>query len=103
MSVISIAAANNAYLQAVQSDQTNPPRPHRQDFDALAQALSAGDLAGARQAFAALQQDMENMRPSQAGHGHPHRHYQTNSAQAGSAATAAGSNAVAATRINTTA
>lgn len=37
-------------------------KQRQQDFSALGQALSAGDLAGARKAFAALQADSGNIK-----------------------------------------
>ncbi|HVO89159.1 MAG TPA: hypothetical protein VMV45_11500, partial [Casimicrobiaceae bacterium] len=37
--------------------QTGAGNSARQDFKTLAQALQSGDLSGAQQAFAALQQD----------------------------------------------
>jgi hypothetical protein len=43
------------------------------DFQTLQTALNAGDLAGAQQAFAALQQDLQNV--GQARHHHHHHHH----------------------------
>ncbi len=78
MSVTSIAAANNAYLQAIQSDPTNPFR---------------------QQASASLQQAIQNMGEAEAGH----RHHHASGAQSNAAASMTPQLAPSTTHINTTA
>ena len=51
MSISSISGASSLV-----AGSTSPFQQRRQDFQALAQALSSGDLSGAQSAFAALQQ-----------------------------------------------
>ena len=47
-------------LNATWATQINSSRQRRADLQALAQALKAGDLQGAQQAFATLGQDMKS-------------------------------------------
>jgi len=61
MSADAITSITSAAVQGIQSAQTNPYRQRKQDFEALAQALGSGDLAGAQTAFAALQQDLSGI------------------------------------------
>jgi len=51
MSITSVGAASSFTSNAL-----NPFQQRRQDFQALKQALSSGDLSGAQSAFSALQQ-----------------------------------------------
>ena len=64
---IGSVSANSPSLQSAQSGQTSAFKQRRQDFEALAQALSSGDLSGAKSAFSALQQDFKNARVTQPG------------------------------------
>ena len=53
MSVSGVCASTNSYQSTLQSNF----KQRQQDFQSLADALQAGNLPGAQQAFAALQQD----------------------------------------------
>ena len=58
---------NNPYAQSAQTGQASAFKQRRQDFEALAQALSSGNLSGAQSAFSALQQDSKNVGQAQSG------------------------------------
>ena len=67
MSVGAVPSTSNAaYTSALQSTERSAFKQRQQDFQSLAQALSAGDLSGAQTAFAALQQDLKNAGPAPA-------------------------------------
>jgi hypothetical protein len=66
MSVSPVSSTGSAYSSATQSTQVSAFKQRKQDFEALSQALSAGDLAGAQSAFSALQQDLANIGQGQA-------------------------------------
>jgi hypothetical protein len=53
MAVSGVCAGNNTYQSTLQSNV----KQRQQDFQSLADALQAGNLQGAQQAFAALQKD----------------------------------------------
>ena len=59
MSISGISASTDPY-QAYQANGQNNVKQFRQDFQDLASALQSGDLSGAQQAFAALQQLLPN-------------------------------------------
>ena len=59
MSISSISASTKAY-QAYQTSGQNNLGQFRQEFQALASDLQSGDLTGAQQAFAAVQQLLPN-------------------------------------------
>ena len=59
MSVSPISSVDNTY-QTYQANWQNNFSQVRQGFKSLASALQSGDLTGARQAFAALQQSLPN-------------------------------------------
>lgn len=61
MSVNPVSSAGSPYAQPV---QPSPYKQARQDFAALSQALSSGDLSGARQSYAAYQQDLQALQPA---------------------------------------
>ena len=63
MSISNISSATNPFLTSMQSGI----KQRNSDFSALGQTLNTGDLSGAQQAFAALQQTMT--------HGHHHHHH----------------------------
>lgn len=65
MSLSPVSQLNSVYSPS-SSNQTSPLRKIRQDFDQLGQALSAGDLSGAQQAFAAYQQDLQGLQQASA-------------------------------------
>jgi outer membrane protein assembly factor BamD (BamD/ComL family) len=52
-SISSVSSATNPY----QTDTQNPWQQRAQDFKSLQSALQSGDLSGAQQAFASLQQN----------------------------------------------
>ena len=58
---------NNPYVQSAQTGQASAFKQRRQDFEALAQALSSVDLSGAQSAFSALQQDFKKVGQAQSG------------------------------------
>ena len=60
-------SANTSSLQSAQTGQTNAFKQRRRDVEALGQALSSGNLSGAKRAFSALQQDFKNPRVTQPG------------------------------------
>jgi len=60
MSVTSIGS--NLYSQNLQSNLSDAFKQRKQDFTSLANALNSGNLQGAQQAFASLQQDMQTIR-----------------------------------------
>jgi hypothetical protein len=62
MSISSVSSASNLYSQ---SSQVSPFKQAQTDFAALSQALSSGNLAGAQQAYAAFQQDMQGIQSAQ--------------------------------------
>ena len=62
MSVSAISSNVAPSMSAVQ----NPLAQQRANFQALAKALQSNDLAGARTAFAVLQQSTSSTRPTQA-------------------------------------
>ncbi len=57
MTISSISSATNPFLTSLQGDV----KQRNSDFSALGQALNAGDLSGAQQAFASLQSDQQNL------------------------------------------
>jgi hypothetical protein len=57
MSISSISSATNPFLTSMQSGI----KQRNSDFSALGQALNAGDLPGAQQAFSAFQSDQQNL------------------------------------------
>src|SRR5438093_8206662 len=59
MTVAGVCASTNNYQSTVQSHV----KQRQQDFQSLADALQAGNLPGAQQAFAALQQDRSSSAP----------------------------------------
>jgi hypothetical protein len=65
MSVNSVSSISTANSQVAPSNQINPARKLKQDFDTLAQALSSNNLAQSQQAFAAFQQDLKSIPQSQ--------------------------------------
>jgi len=65
MSISGVSSVNNVYLENLQ----NSNKQGRQDFQALAQSLQNGDLAGAQKAFAAFQQDMASSQIGQQDNG----------------------------------
>jgi hypothetical protein len=62
MSISSVSSASSLYQQTT---QTSPLKQAQTDFAALSQALAAGNLNGAQQAYAAFQQDMQGIQSSQ--------------------------------------
>ena len=70
------SATDNSTKQSAVAITTTSPNSRisrgLKDFQTLQTALSTGDLAGAQQAFAALQQDLQNV--GRAGHHHHHHH-----------------------------
>ena len=65
MSVGAVPSSSNAAnASALQSTERSAFKQRQQDFQSLAQTLSAGDLSGAQSAFAALQQDLKNVGPA---------------------------------------
>jgi hypothetical protein len=65
MSINGVSSIDTTNSQAAQSSQISPARKLRQDFDALAQALSSSNLSGAQQAFATFQQDLKSIPQNQ--------------------------------------
>ncbi|MHB1241647.1 MAG: hypothetical protein ACYC18_14280, partial [Gammaproteobacteria bacterium] len=63
---MSIAAISSAY-SPYQANSSSFNQQRRTDFQQLAQSLKAGDLSGAQQAFAALQQDFQGVSTIQGG------------------------------------
>src|SRR5207249_5082093 len=59
MAVSGVCASTNNYQSTVQ----NTFKQRQQDFQSLADALQAGNLPGAQQAFAALQKDRSSSAP----------------------------------------
>lgn len=62
MSITSVSSGSNYYspnIQTSQSSIANAFKQRKQDFATLAGALNSGDLSGAQQAFASLQQDIQ--------------------------------------------
>jgi ribosomal protein S20 len=68
------STTDNSTTQGAGATTTTSPNSHisqgLKDFQTLQTALSTGDLAGAQQAFASLQQDLQNM--GRARHHHHH-------------------------------
>jgi len=65
MSIGNVTAVNGT-TQAAPVSQGGPFKKIRQDFDAVGQALSGGDLGAAQQAFATFQQDLQSLAAAKA-------------------------------------
>jgi hypothetical protein len=65
MSIGNVTAVNGT-TQAAPVSQGSPYKKIRQDFDAVGQALSGGDLGAAQQAFATFQQDLQSVAAAKA-------------------------------------
>ena len=90
------AAANGASNSSASTTAPADPREVvKSDVAALGTALQSGDLAGAKTAFAKLQQDMQSLKDAH----HPHKHHH---ARGGPGATGIASNAPAQGSISTT-
>jgi hypothetical protein len=72
----STAASSTASTGSASSSSSGPFRNPQlaQDFTAIGTALQSGDLAGAQQAFATFQQDLQNVQAS-GGHFRRHHHH----------------------------
>jgi hypothetical protein len=64
MTVLGITSATSPY----QTGNTSPAAQALQDFQALGNALKSGDLSGAQQAFATLQQNLPSAGQAQTSH-----------------------------------
>jgi len=64
---MSIAPVSSSFSAFQPSAVQGNPRQIRQDFQNLASALKSGDLAGAKDAFSALQQLLQGFQPPDAG------------------------------------
>ncbi|MBZ0090671.1 MAG: hypothetical protein K8F27_00395 [Sulfuricellaceae bacterium] len=72
MSISSISSGSNPYVQNAQSGASGLSdlfKQRKQDFSTLASALKSGDLQGAQQAFASLQQDNQTIQQSRGAQG----------------------------------
>ncbi|MHB9119606.1 MAG: hypothetical protein ACYC2R_15245 [Burkholderiales bacterium] len=72
MSISSISSGSNPYVQNAQSGASGLSdlfKQRKQDFSSLASALKSGDLQGAQQAFASLQQDKQTIQQSRGAQG----------------------------------
>ena len=66
MAVNSISVTN-ASVQSTQTGQASAIKQRREDFAALTQALSSGDLSGAKSAFASIEQNFKTVTQAQEG------------------------------------
>jgi len=62
MSISSVSSPGNTYQQ---TNQVSPFKQAKQDYAALAQALAAGNISAAQQAFSAFQQDLQSVQQTQ--------------------------------------
>ncbi len=66
MAVTSVSSSAGG-LQNIDPGKLSAIKQRREDFQTLAKALGAGNLAGAQKAFASLQQDMQAIQPNRPG------------------------------------
>lgn len=71
MAINGVSLGSNPYVQNAQSQSglSAAFKQRKQDFSTLANALSSGDLQGAQQAFASLQQDMQAIQQARGAQG----------------------------------